>query len=180
MRYALRLTARACAVLWSFQGLSCWYMHSEQQWKRWVAVPMQRLSFRAMECGAMCGAPYPIYLFLQVGAIRAASSTQPILLKNIGDAAVSLAAWYLVGNSIAFGTDVRGVFGKPSLFMAGETGGRDTSWRHVLVSFLGRREPLATPSLGHVDKSTGPGAVWVLALTILCVVFTALQCVCRA
>ena len=56
----------------------------------------------------------------QVGAIRAASSTKPILLKNIGDATVSFAAWYLVGNSIAFGTDVHGVIGKPSIFLTGE------------------------------------------------------------
>eukprot|EP00903_Cladosiphon_okamuranus_P015094 g13962.t1 len=71
----------------------------------------------------------------EVGAIRAASSTQPILLKNVGDAAVSFAAWYLVGNSIAFGTDILGAFGRPSLFLT-DNPSAESSVEGVAISFL--------------------------------------------
>eukprot|EP00752_Nemacystus_decipiens_P001280 g1274.t1 len=71
----------------------------------------------------------------EVGTVRAASSTRPILLKNVGDATVSLAAWYLLGNSIAFGTEVGGVFGKPSIFLS-ENPFAETSDKEVAVPFL--------------------------------------------
>lgn len=60
------------------------------------------------------------WLWDKVGAIRAISSTQPILLKNIGDASISLAAWYVLGHGIAFGEDVGHVIGKPTFFSTGE------------------------------------------------------------
>eukprot|EP00752_Nemacystus_decipiens_P014583 g12987.t1 len=66
----------------------------------------------------------------EVGTIRAVSSTQHILLKNIGDAVVGLAAWYLVGHSIAVGTDVLGVFGKPKNLSA------QTSEEGIALLFL--------------------------------------------
>lgn len=57
----------------------------------------------------------------QVGAIRAVSSTQPILLKNIGDASISLIAWYILGHGVAFGEDVGHTIGIPTFFTTGES-----------------------------------------------------------
>eukprot|EP00903_Cladosiphon_okamuranus_P011586 g10899.t1 len=71
----------------------------------------------------------------EVGAIRAISSTQPILLKNIGDASISLIAWYVLGHGIAYGEDVGHAFGTPTFFSKGKPVSPSSGQRPA-VSFL--------------------------------------------
>ncbi|CAB1119547.1 unnamed protein product [Ectocarpus sp. CCAP 1310/34] len=70
----------------------------------------------------------------QVGAIRA-TSTKHILLKNIGDATVSLVAWYLLGYGFAFGEDA-GHFIGTSFFVFTGSPFAATSGNSTAVSFL--------------------------------------------
>eukprot|EP00752_Nemacystus_decipiens_P014586 g12990.t1 len=72
----------------------------------------------------------------EVGAIRAISSTQPILLKNIGDASISLIAWYVLGQGIAFGEDVGHAIGKPTFFSTGKPFAESSSGGAPAVEFL--------------------------------------------
>lgn len=53
----------------------------------------------------------PTFCFWQVGVISSTSSIRPILLKNIGDASVSLVAWFGIGYALASGEDKWGIFG---------------------------------------------------------------------
>ncbi|CBJ33654.1 Ammonium transporter [Ectocarpus siliculosus] len=70
----------------------------------------------------------------EVGAIRE-TSTQHILLKNIGDATVSLVAWYLLGYGFAFGEDAGHIIGT-SFFVFTESPFAATSGNSTAVSFL--------------------------------------------
>eukprot|EP00903_Cladosiphon_okamuranus_P011588 g10901.t1 len=71
----------------------------------------------------------------EVGAIRAAASSTQILLKNVGDSIVSLAAWCILGHTLAFGTDIGHVFGTTHYFSTENPVG-GTSEVEVAVSSL--------------------------------------------
>eukprot|EP00752_Nemacystus_decipiens_P005993 g5412.t1 len=58
----------------------------------------------------------PGFACYEVGAISGTTSTSPILLKNVGDASVSLVAWLLLGYGLASGEDRGGVIGTSGAF----------------------------------------------------------------
>eukprot|EP00903_Cladosiphon_okamuranus_P022254 g20464.t1 len=53
----------------------------------------------------------PGFACYEVGAISGTSSIRPILLKNIGDASVSLVAWICIGYALSSGKDKGGLIG---------------------------------------------------------------------
>lgn len=67
----------------------------------------------------LVGFPTSASISTQVGTIRATSSER-LLLKNIGDAAVAFVAWFMFGYGIANGDVGGGIVGGTGFFFVGE------------------------------------------------------------